>query len=93
MRQSADGDVGAARDVHGSDRIGSDPALICTLTLQLNLLGREKGREEGRRGSILYWRTFEKEFKEGSADKIFDLTTPSSYALKVRVFIIDRKIL
>ena len=38
--------------------------------------GKGEGVEEGRRGSILYWRTFEKEFKEGSAEKIFDPTTP-----------------
>ena len=28
------------------------------------------GREEGF--DFVYWRTFEKEFKEGSAEKIFD---------------------
>ena len=62
-------------------------------TLQLDLARRERGMKEGRRGSILYWHTFEKEFK-GSAEKIFDPTPPpSSYALKVRVFIIDGKIL
>ena len=45
-------------------------------------------------GSIFYWHTFEKKFK-GSADKFFDLTPPllHSYALKVRFFIIDEKIL
>ena len=32
--------------------------------------------EEGRRGSILCWHTIEKEFKEGSAEKIFNPTTP-----------------
>ena len=34
------------------------------------------GMEEGRRGSILCWHTIEKEFKEGSAEKIFNPTTP-----------------
>ena len=43
--------------------------------------------EEGRRGSILCWHTIEKEFKESSAEKIFNPTTPPPYISTVREYI------
>ena len=50
--------------------------------------------EEGRRGSILHWHIFEKEFKEVRRKfSTQQAPPPPSYALKVRVFIIDGKIL